>query len=178
MQTTRRKTITYPGELGAPIKVVPPLSPFENPLTGTPSKQQVDDYERQQVELRAAISEKFKHKLSLLLTHFAIRGDDPWYELALTLAHAHVPGFYVVGPHRRRLKIWTREKLLRLLVDVGTVKKQRLCTDKAACRFLANSSDHRPAWGRPKNHKGTTAQWVETLETRLQEARQTFKASE
>ena len=120
-------------------------------------------------------------KLPLLLQHYAIEDETDYFGLALALARDHVPGFSVtsreyklsngtsgaVEPKTKtgRTRSWTSERLSQLLDDVENIKReQKIAEDREALHFLA-----RKKWKPGSNHRGGNKQWVETLESRLQE---------
>jgi hypothetical protein len=146
----------YSGELGTPIV----------------GSQYASPEARQQ-----EIFELREQKLPLLFAHYRIdpKHEDAWERLALRLIVDHVPGFAASSGGGRRVgrpKKWDYARLHRLRVTVDAVKKQHpTYTDKAACKLIATAADYKQTWGQPAGHKGTKSGWVETLESRLQDAR-------
>jgi hypothetical protein len=123
-------------------------------------------------------------KLPLLMRHYGIEDETDFCSLALALAIDHVPGFacnYVEmklahGDHGAvvpikvsgRPKVWTSERLSNLLEAVEDVKANgRSKQDREVLRELARKRE----WAPLASHRGTKAAWIETLETRLQEAK-------
>jgi hypothetical protein len=113
-------------------------------------------------------------KIKLLAQLFRV-GSKAFKELALELARAHVPGFRVKlkGAHGRgRKRKWDGPMLLELIKVVDEVKgKHTSFNDRLALKHIATKSPYKEQWGAPANHKGTTGQWIETLESRLQDAK-------
>jgi glucose-6-phosphate 1-dehydrogenase len=93
--------------------------------------------------------------------------------LAWALASEHVPGFRIVPESRPkgRKKEWHGEKLQALYDAVQSAKNQHNFNDRQALTFISNNSLSAKTWGRPANYKGSKKQWVETLESRLQDAK-------
>jgi hypothetical protein len=130
-----------------------------------------------------AITKERVNKLRLLAEHYGI-ADDDFFGLAMALASEHVPGFSVdltplemeYGDHGgvmyastggRPLE-WTTERLDALFNSVEKVKNERgLSKDREALAILAA----RGKWAPPANHRGSRAAWIETLESRLQQAK-------
>jgi hypothetical protein len=171
----------WQGELARPIrpKVIRPLSLcFVTPDNVAKANEEMIRLTNE------AIEQKFKQKLDLLMTHYSISDREDWYSLALALAVDHIPGFQVENKlgleqidggislvvHRGRKKVgrrnkWSVDRLCELLSDVEKRKKQSdLKSDREALRQIASLRK----WGPPANHPGD---WVETLESRLQEAK-------
>jgi hypothetical protein len=120
----------------------------------------------------------------LLMEHYGIPNRADYFNLALALAIDHIPGFQIdstplqlehgthgaviwakrAGRHRE----WTPERLKRLRIAVEE-EKQKDCslTDRTALSIIAR----RREWERPANHRRDQANWIETLESRLQDAR-------
>jgi hypothetical protein len=130
------------------------------------------------------IREELVEKLALLMEHYEIADKDDFFGLALALAKDHVPGFRVVRNAPLRLRhgnwgavirsnvgrrlTWTPDRLNRLLDAVEeTKKKNSLSTDREALEVVALNRD----WSRPANHRSDLKQWLETLESRLQDAK-------
>ena len=134
---------------------------------------------------RDAIEEQFFEKLRLLMDHYQISDKDDWLNLALQLAIDHIPGFrvsgvgfeagqesgpvvYRDGEKVGRRKTWPGDRLERLLEAVEQEKKKSgIRTDREALSRLAR----RKEWARPPNHRKERLNWIETLESRLQEAK-------
>jgi hypothetical protein len=135
---------------------------------------------------RQAIDERRVEKLSLLMDHYGISDKADFLSLALALAIDHVPGFgidptplrleqisngvaLVVQDNRTgRRPEWPPEQLDSLLSAVEDAKRKHgLLTDRKAIEVVARN----PKWRLPANHKGNHEQWLETLESRLQDAK-------
>jgi hypothetical protein len=170
----------WQGELARPIrpKVIRPLSLcFVTPEANEEMIRLTNE----------AIEQKFKEKLDLLMKHYSIPDREDWYSLALALAVDHIPGFQVENKlgleridrgislvvHRGRKKVgrrntWSVHRLDELLNDVEKTKRQfHLKRDREALSRIARLRK----WAPPANHRGELGQWVETLESRLQEAK-------
>jgi hypothetical protein len=135
---------------------------------------------------RAAIQEQFLEKLLLLMEHYEISDKEDWFSLALALAIDHVPGFRVSlrlaleggqdlgavvhrdGKKVGRRRLWTSDRLERLLDAVEQEKKKSgIRKDREALSRLAR----RQEWARPATHRKGHLSWIETLESRLQDAK-------
>ena len=120
-------------------------------------------------------------KLPLLMEHYEV---DNYFSLALVLAMKYEPGFQIKqavlklkhgtwgavirdgGPGRPT--IWTLERLVKLLNAVEETKQRQGCaTDREALSRLARRGE----WSPPANYRGTAEKWLETLESRLQDAK-------
>jgi hypothetical protein len=165
--TKKAKVIDYPGELGGPIviRVVdhPPRLPSST--NGDPTQSDFGDF----------VKRVWRHKLSLLLSHYNIDPEDPqsWEQLAWDLAVAHVPGFQLelVGHRGGRPTTWSDDRAwLAITVDSKKARHPKLKTDEQACKHLAKVVTQ---WGRPENHKGNDRSWIKTLTNRLSEGRKT-----
>ena len=142
-----------------------------------PSDEPTESFEK-------AIARSRVDKLPLLFEHYGIEDHSDYFRLSLVLAIDHVPGFAVkeipyklrhgdygavepvtkTGRHRE----WTGERLSDLLEAVDAIKrKKKLTSDRDALRELSRCEP----WRSPPGHRGDTKQWIETLETRLQEAK-------
>jgi hypothetical protein len=119
-------------------------------------------------------------KLSLLSEHYSLQHGD-FRALALALARDFVPGFQFKDPLRYlrhpgpqfeersgRPTVWDTDRLLRLLNDVESLKTRESVNDREALVRLAR----RKEWAAPERHRGDLHQWRETLESRLQDAKQ------
>jgi hypothetical protein len=133
------------------------------------------------------ITQKFVEKLDLLMKHYLIPDPHDWFSLALALAVDQIPGFQVentlgveqidrgislvehVGRKKTgRRKKWSFDRLDKLLNDVEKTKKRfGLTEDREALSRIARLRK----WAPPANHRGDRRQWIETLESRLQEAK-------
>src|SRR5262249_27060146 len=88
---------------------------------------------------------KEEHKLNLLLAEFGIALDAPdkWKELALSLARAHVPGFYSMRHRRGRRTWWTDARRVALYRQVCRKLDQGGHTLNEICEQIANNGRHR-----------------------------------
>jgi hypothetical protein len=50
--------------------------------------------------------------------------------------------------------------------------------DRRALAFMVKDEGYGATWGPPPNHRGTKQQWIETLESRLQDAKSIRKRAE
>lgn len=127
-------------------------------------------------------------KLALLARHFQVAEDD-FRALALALAREFVPGFQFRDPLRAlrqcgpqyeekeksgRPRLWDPDRLKRLLSDVEALKTNGDLTDREVLERLARRGE----WMAPKNHRGGARQWLETLESRLQDAKRLQREAE
>ncbi len=131
------------------------------------------DYEKQWQEAEDRVKRKLWQKMSRLMRHFKITDGDMG-SLAWALAIEHVPGFKIVPENkakRGRKKKWDGEKLQALFDAVQTVKTKHNFTDRQALKFIATNSEFKDTWGAPASHPGSFEQWIETLESRLQDAK-------
>jgi hypothetical protein len=123
-------------------------------------------------------------KLSPLFDHYLINDKEDYRRLVLALAIDHVPGFatrlvkYVRSDgdygtpvpdiKSGRPRMWSSEKLAALLDAVSELKERgKAQTDREALFALSRRAD----WSAPLNHRGERSQWIETLESRLQDAK-------
>jgi hypothetical protein len=105
-------------------------------------------------------------KLALLASDYGIAGDD-FRSLALALAREFVPGFRP-EPRERigRACFWDGKRLSDLFDDVAAIKAANgITTDREALSRLARKKK----WAPRDSHRGNSAGWLETLESRLQE---------
>jgi hypothetical protein len=172
------------GELARPIRptVIRPLSfCFVTPDNIAQANEEMARLTHE------VIAQKWFEKLNLLMKHYSIADPNDWFSLALALAVDHVPGFQVwntlgfeqidqgirlvvhVGRKKtgRPMK-WPVQRLDDLLNDVEKTKKQ--CGVKRDREALDRIARLRK-WAPPANHRGERSQWIETLESRLQEAK-------
>jgi hypothetical protein len=169
----REKPKRYLGELATPITwPSPPM--FEGYITHERVEAFWLDYDRHQQEAEQLVQEVRLRKLSLLMSDYGIEDQNDTLQLAMMLACDHVPGFRVVPERKKtqgRKKEWDAEKLEALLDAVKSVKKQHRFNDRQALAFLSNNARTAAEWGPPRHYKGTKKQWIETLESRLQDAK-------
>jgi hypothetical protein len=168
----RAKRRSYTGELATPI-VAPAPPTFEGAVTDERVRQFWESRQLHQQEVAEQANRKLLEKMSLLMKHYGIADDGDLATLAWFLAFEHVPGFQVVEQvktSRGRKRTWDGERLKELYDAVRAVKEQHRFNDRVALQFLVNTVGSK--WQRPRNHKGSKQQWIETLESRLQDAKQ------
>ncbi|MFZ2081328.1 MAG: hypothetical protein WAV38_32705 [Xanthobacteraceae bacterium] len=164
------RTRRYTGELASPIRIPAPPT-FSGAVTTKRHKEFREASARYQKETEAAVSRQKEGKIRLLLRHYGI-ADRNMEALALALAAAHVPGFQVIvggGKKRGPKTYWDGPRLSALNRDVEAVKTPLRRTDRQALKFLVENDPDR--WGPPKGHRHNERQWIETLESRLQDAK-------
>ena len=162
----------YKGELAKPIYV------GSIPIEGA--------NEEQSEWIEHVIEQEIVEKLPFLMEHYKIPNKDDYFSLALALAMDFVPGFQVKqtalklkhghwGAVIRDTKptIWSPERLLRFLNAVEEAKqRQGRSTDREAIRFVMQKGE----WRRPLDRD--EQKWLETLESRLQDARRIKREEE
>jgi hypothetical protein len=170
MPAKRRR---YAGELATPI-IWPAPPTFEGAVTDERVQNFWRDYENHQRDVEQRVTQKILQKMSLLIKHFEIADEDDAAALALALATEHVPGFKIVQegkPKKGRKKYWDGEKLMALHSAVQQVRHHHNFNDRLALKFISNNSQWSKNWGPPPGYKGSKKQWIETLESRLQDAK-------
>jgi hypothetical protein len=131
-----------------------------------------------------AIEKERVEKLGLLMDHYAIADKTDYRSLALALAIDHIPGFQIDptplelehGNHGTvlyrkkggRRKEWTAQRFNDLLIAVEDAKRKGFLEDREALLFIAV---RQKKWAQPANHRGGRSKWIETLESRLQDAK-------
>jgi hypothetical protein len=166
----------YSGELATPI-VMPAPPTFWGAVTHERVRRwrKASQQHQQEAENRAA--QKRLEKVSLLMKYYGI-DDNDMAALAWTLACEHVPGFHIVPETKTRggrKPKWDVPTLQKLLDTVNLLKRQHgFTTDRQALMFMVSNEQHAMTWGQPSNHKGSKQQWVESLESRLQDAKRYF----
>jgi hypothetical protein len=119
------------------------------------------------------------------MEHYGIEEKWDYFSLALALAADHVPGFQVKRAALKlkhgdwgavlrdtigRPTVWPPERLLKLLNAVeGAKKGHGRSTAREAIRRVVRQN--RKEWGPPANHRKGETEWLETLESRLQDAK-------
>ena len=120
--------------------------------------------------------------LPLLFERYGIADKSDYFGLALALTIEHVihvkraplrlkHGTWgaVIRDGIGRPTDWTRERLLEWLNAVEDETQRSKCsTDREAIGFLMRKKKE---WQPPANHRGSLEQWLETLESRLQDAK-------
>jgi DNA mismatch repair ATPase MutL len=141
-------------------------------------------------------------KLKLLAEHYEVSQND-FRALALAIARDFIPGFRFTDPlttakvqalpHNKqeerdldrlnrllaeaaqnktgRPTKWHPDRLEELLAEVDAIKKETGVTDREALSRAAQKKK----WGPPANHRGDRSAWIETLESRLQDAKRQRK---
>ena len=168
-----RRQRRYGGELAKPIVRHDPPT-FWGAVTKKRVRQFWLDYERHERETDEKVAQTLLHKISLLMKHHNVADEDDAWALAFALAHEHVPGFKIVPENktkRGRKKEWHGGKLDALYNAVQAVKNKHNLNDRQALTFMSKNSEWASTWGRPPSHKGSQKQWIETLESRLQDAK-------
>jgi hypothetical protein len=163
----------YTGELAKPIVWLDPPA-FWGAATEERVRKYWRDYENNQRNAERRVKEKLLQKMSLLMKRFKIADEGDAASLAWALAFEHVPGFKIV-PERKaksgRKKDWHGGKLQELHDAVQSVKQRHRFNDRQALKFISNNSQWSEIWGPPSGYKGSDKQWIETLESRLQDAK-------
>lgn len=114
--------------------------------------------------------------MAVLFGHFEIEGAD-FEALAWKLAFRHVPGFAVKRDERAkggRKRRWDVGRLQALHDSVQKAKAKGNLNDRQALKYVSNDPHFKP----PQTYRGTQKQWIETLESRLQDAKRHIKLSE
>jgi hypothetical protein len=158
----------YTGKLASPIRIPAP-STFSGAVTAKRVKEFRQAAARYQRETEATVSQQRREKIRLLFQHYRIADGDV-ETLLLALVSAHVPGFHVIvggGRKRGRKTYWDGPRLTALYRDVESAKTSQRRTDRQALKFLVKNDPDR--WGPPK--KQIERQWLETLESRLHDAK-------
>jgi hypothetical protein len=169
MPTKQRR---YVGELAKPI-VWPDPPTFSGAVTEERASRYWDDYNNHQHEAEQRVYQMLMQKMSLLMTHFQIEEGNT-AALAWALACEHVPGFTIVPEQkvkRGRKKEWHGGKLQALYDAVLSVRDKHKFNDRQALIFMTKNSEFASTWGPPEDHRGSQMQWVETLESRLHDAK-------
>jgi hypothetical protein len=174
----------WKGELAKPIvvKVVRPHGfVVPNPSRDSSANEKIEAENQLLFSARDKLRRDAENrKLELLADHYGIASSD-FQGLALALARCFVPGFqfkdnlrplsaYGAQPDAKlkpgRPAAWGATRLEQLFKEVRNYKATHRVTDRSALAALA-----RKGWPPPPNHRGTRDQWLETLESRLQEAK-------
>jgi hypothetical protein len=171
---SRRQHDIYKGALAKPI-----ILPSPPTFSGAVRSKRISAYrklqERHKRACDALIERELSRKLSLLFDHYGIVDKEDIAALGWALAFEHVPGFKVRFPEARsnrgRKRKWLPERLEELDETVQQLKQRFNFTDRKALTFMVYNLEHSVTWGIPSGHKGSKQQWIETLESRLQEAK-------
>jgi hypothetical protein len=163
----------YTGTLATPIvRAAPPT--FEGAVTEKRVKEFWRKYEQHESKAERRVKRQIEQKMALLMKHFGLGKESGPWALAQALANEHVPGLRIVPEERKakkgRKKEWHGGKLRALYDTVQSVKHLHKFNDRRALRFVAK--EFKKDWGPPAHHKGSNENWLETLESRLQDAKQ------
>jgi hypothetical protein len=169
----------YVGELASPI-IAPSSLSFSGAVTDKRVNEFWKQHARQERKIERAVHKKFAEKILLLFDNYGLDPKGGLKALVLALATEHVPGFQITVPkktRRGRKREWDFQRLADLLAAVRSIKEQHpRFTDKQALSHLVSRSQHRAHWGRSANRKGSQKQWIETLESRLHDAKRWEKS--
>jgi hypothetical protein len=168
-----RKQRRYVSELANPI-VWPALPTFEGAVTAKRVKEFWGRWKRDQRDAERNVAQALLRKISLLMKHHGIADERDMAALVWALASEHVPGFKIVPEtktKRGRKKEWDGLKLQELYDAVHSVKKNHNYNDRQAIKFISSNYQYSAEWGPPATYTGSKKQWVETLESRLQDAK-------
>jgi hypothetical protein len=169
-KTSPRRGRRYTGKLASPIRISAPPT-FSGAVTAERLEKFRREHAKHQRKTAAAVRRQINQKLGALLKHHGIRGDDMG-ALFWAVVSAHVPGFKIItggGEKRGRRRHWDGPRLVALYRDVEAAKTPQRRTDRQALKFLLQNDRER--WGPPKGHRHNERQWIETLESRLQDAK-------
>lgn len=169
MKSARSRKSKYHGLLAEPIVAVP-VSPSWNRLTTpNPTPEQLAELEEAMFAANSHNLMGIVDRVRELFEHYEITTARPekWTQLAMALAHEHVPGFRVVRrakPIKRpgRPVTWSEERLVRLVKAVDETRSQLNLSIKAACGFLTNNAEWGAAPASPRELRARAG----TLETR------------
>jgi hypothetical protein len=165
----------FKGELARPIKWTGPATLSLGGTIVEPTEEQLQAH---QAALSRARKEAFVaalNKLLLLRDHYKIPEQQDWaLLLSLALAQEFIPGFRIkypaIGSGRKRQ--WDALRYTQLLYDVESLKRERQCGDREACKILAQRSR---AAGTRYDYLSKSKTPIDTLtksiEARLVEAR-------
>ena len=177
------KPIKYSGTLKTPIGIEGVAISTAAKLT--PS-QELEIQRRHNESAAPEFDRQCRDKIPLLMRHYNIEDESDYLSLAIALAKVHVPGFARVsipmqlehGDGGRIIKsrtkntgrptIWTEQRLSHLLTSVARYKAQhRISKNREALTSLATRGE----WSSPAGYGGDLTSWIETLESRLQDAK-------
>jgi hypothetical protein len=158
-------------------RLVSPITRAQSPtFEGAFTQDRVADFHRALVQhdLTADNDQRRQEaeKIALLMEHYQIAKND-MRALVLALARRHVPGFEVVPQKGRggRPRKWDGPELVELVQAVEEAKQSKSCSDRNALKLITSKKAKTKRWCLPANHQGRREQWIETLESRLNEAR-------
>lgn len=170
----------YKGDLKKPIKVAREPATPQILINSMTIAEGVDDYRHRLAShaedvAREIVSEQMR-KMYLLPAHFDIdeSNPDPWFEVALNLARAHVPGFKPAeeGVFGRKIK-WDIFAYAKLYFDVQRQQERLQTTNPSisdACANLIKSEPWLSVLEPHKQHNSAATATPKTLQTRYSEA--------
>ena len=170
----------YVGELAVPI-ISPDPPTFEGAVTRERVQKFWRNHRKHERKAEQLIKQKISQKMGLLMKHYGISDPNDMSALALALAFAHVPGFKIVPETKTkkgRKRIWDGPRLLELFETVEMLKSKHNFTEKIALKFMVNNEQYAAVWGPPPTHKGSKEQWIETLQSRLKDAKRYVRRRE
>jgi hypothetical protein len=170
---TAERPRRYSGKLATPI-ICPSPPTFSGAVTDERVKKFRNDYDAHRRKVQQNVARQLAKKMALLMKQYEIADKRDLKELAWALAFEHVPGFKIVpdtGIMRGRRKEWHGRKLKALYDDVQSVKRQHNYNDRQALKFMSQNPQFAKTWGPPSSRKGFHKEWVETLESRLHDAK-------
>jgi hypothetical protein len=170
----------YVGELAVPI-ISPDPPTFEGAVTRERVQKFWRNHRKHERKAEQLIKQKISQKMGLLMKHYGNSDPNDMSALALALAFAHVPGFKIVPETKTkkgRKRIWDGPRLLELFETVEMFKSKHNFTEKIALKFMVNNEQYAAVWGLPPTHKGSKEQWIETLQSRLQDAKRYVRRRE
>jgi hypothetical protein len=175
----KRRAGGYKGALASPI-IWPSPPTFEGAVTEKTVTEFWKKQARHRRKAETAIRQKHLEKLSLLFDHFSIKNKNDMRALVWALALKHVRGFQIVAdskPRRGRKLEWDIERLFALLQAVREAKTLGDLKDKNALWFIATNEQFAATWGFPSDRKSQSQkqQWIETLQSRLHDAKRLQK---
>ena len=169
------KQSRYKGELNSPIDIVPPPLAFWGPVTDKTRDEYEAAVARQESEFQELLVDIQERRIRQLAEHFGIdpnlEAEALWPRLAIRLASEHVPGFRLRTGRSGWPKLWPDERLNDLRITVEQVKRKLGCTDRDAFKFIATDDEYSAKWGKPGASKEELRKWIESLESRLQDAK-------
>ena len=172
----------WTGELATPIRVTV-IRPhgFAVPTLSDPAARRkiLAENEPMRRLRNEARDDAETRKLRLLAESYGVEEND-FRALALALAREFVRGLQFEDPFNvsggpvgqnkvksGRPRTWTPFRFERLLSEVEALKAKCSVNDRDTLARLAQKKD----WAEPEDHRGGSTRWLETLESRLQEAK-------
>jgi hypothetical protein len=174
VMASKSKRSRYRGALASPIVRQPPPS-FWGAVTPKRLNEYYRSVARHERNQAKEIERHLSRRFSLLFDYYGIKDRRNTRALAWALAREHVKGFQLVKPtnkKRGRRSVWDGKRLEQLLNTVESVQRAHpKFTDRRALRFMITTEPYSAIWAPSENHKGSKDQWLETLESRLQQAK-------